>query len=131
MSSIEHKIYTGWVKTIEDVNCHDTFTLQESASTSTLDPLSDKIMNDIGIYGRKLSVQYFASDIQMDSDALVTAWLDQIEGIGSADYAVRWSDVTGYLWTDDYIMVGGHDLIEELQSHEGMYIHLEIKYSKE
>jgi hypothetical protein len=49
-------------------------------------------------------------------------------GLGEADVGHRYSEITGYLWTDEEIMVGGHDLIEELHDHLGKFCHLEITY---
>src|SRR5437868_3327415 len=43
----------------------------------------------------------------------------------------HYSEITGYLWTDENLMVGGHDLLDELRSHKGSFVHLEIAYSKD
>lgn len=93
--------------------------------------LASQIEAHIKAHGPYLSVQYFVSDVAMNADDLQVAWLDRLEGIGNADYTVHWSDYTGYLWTDEAINVGGHDLLEELKSHKNKYLHLEIEYRKE
>jgi hypothetical protein len=34
----------------------------------------------------------------------------------------RYSETTGYLWTDEKLQVGGHDLIEELSGSAGKFL---------
>ncbi len=93
--------------------------------------LASQIEEHIKAHGPYLSVQYFVSDVALNADDLQVAWLDRLEGIGDADYTVHWSDYTGYLWTDEEIKVGGHNLLEELKSHKNQYLYLEIEYRKE
>jgi hypothetical protein len=56
---------------------------------------------------------------------------DEMLGEGDATFGARYSEDTGYLWTDEELNVGGHDLLGELESHEGRYCLLEIRYSHE
>ncbi|MNJ80064.1 hypothetical protein D3C77_783070 [compost metagenome] len=48
-------------------------------------------------------------------------------GFCDVGYGARYSELTGYLWTDEYLKVGGHDIIEELRSYVGKWLILEIE----
>jgi hypothetical protein len=48
----------------------------------------------------------------------------------AATYRGVLSEYTGYLWTDEDLMVGGHDLLAELKSHLGKFCHLYVHYSR-
>ena len=41
-------------------------------------------------------------------------------------YIHRYSEETGYLWTDEKLEIGGHDILKELYSYIGKYLYLEI-----
>jgi hypothetical protein len=91
--------------------------------------LARHIEEDIETYGSYLSVRYFISNVELDEDALITDWLNHLEGVGNAEYGARYSEITGYLFTDEDLNVGGHDLLEELKTYVGQYLNLEIEYS--
>jgi hypothetical protein len=92
--------------------------------------LADMIKDDI-YNGNYLSVLYFISDKKLSKDELIEQHLKILYGIGDIEYRVRYSETTGYLWTDEEINVGGHDLLEELKSYFGEWLYMEIEYSKE
>jgi hypothetical protein len=46
-------------------------------------------------------------------------------------YFNAYSEITGYLWTEESLMIGGHDLLEIFRSHVGHYLVLEITYNQE
>jgi len=54
-------------------------------------------------------------------------YLLESEGLLEAEHAPYASEVTGYLWTDEELKIGGHNLFEEIRQNEGMYIYLEIE----
>ena len=96
------------------------------------EPLAETIGDDLELHGRYASVRYWTADAPMGDDEIAEGAIRAMLG-GEADacYSARYSDVTGYLWTDEDIMVGGHDLLEELKSQAGRYCLLEIGYAKE
>lgn len=59
---------------------------------------------------------------------LVSEGMHSIRGQVEAGVFHRYSDYTGYLWSDETMIVGGHDLHKELSeyAHQGNYIHMEI-----
>ena len=93
------------------------------------EPLAETIADDIDRHGSYLSVRYWTADKAADDDAIAEGAIREMLGDGDAQYRACYSDVTGYLWTDEDINVGGHDLLAELKSHAGRYCLLEIGYS--
>lgn len=94
-------------------------------------PLARLISDDMADRGRYLSVRYFLSDHKEAPGAIDEAVANLSSGLGHAEVGHYYSEVTGYLWTSEEIMVGGHDLIEELHTYRGKWCHLEISYSHE
>ena len=93
--------------------------------------LSELVMDDMEEHGHYLSVRYYTSTQEATEDELAEAMLRTLYGEGDARYGARYSDITGYLWTDNELEVGGHDLMAELSSHAGRFLHMEITYNKE
>jgi len=78
------------------------------------------------IQGKQVSVRYFISDTEKTKEELTENLISTIAGSVDADYGDRYSDITGYLWTDEELNVGGHDLLEELRSNIGKYVYMEV-----
>lgn len=129
------RVYKGWIRLRAEIGDgpDDILFLSPDESKEWLDAkdtLARQIEDDIKEHGRYLSVQYYIAAKKLSKKHLQTEWLNRLEGIGIAEYDVHWSDITGYLWTDEELKVGGHDLLEELKSHPDKYCHLEIWYNK-
>jgi len=95
------------------------------------EPLASIIEQDIDDFGCFLSVRYFISDKEKSIDKLTEDLIKKICGVGNSEYSDAYSECTGYLWTNQELDVGGHDLIAELDSNVGKYLYLEIDYSNE
>lgn len=83
-------------------------------------------------WGRELvdkvvTVRYWISDTQKTKEELKGDVVRKISGDIDAIYYTHYSEYTGYLWTDEECNIGGHNLLEELRSYVGKYIHLEIE----
>ncbi len=78
------------------------------------------------IQGKQVSVRYFISNTEKTKEELTENLISKIAGAVDADYGDRYSDVTGYLWTDEELNVGGHDLLKELRSEIGKFIYMEV-----
>jgi hypothetical protein len=68
-----------------------------------------EIAFNAGWWQKYASVRYFISDRpatpeQLESDLVVVAM-----GVRESKYGAHYSDLTGYLWTDEQFNVGGHD----------------------
>jgi hypothetical protein len=93
-------------------------------------PLAEQISEDMEECGRYLSVRYWTSDAEQSDDQLRENVVRSLFGDGEGTrFHNAYSDITGYLWTDEDIMIGGHDLLAELESHLGQWCLLEIGYS--
>ena len=53
-------------------------------------------------------------------DALMIG-VNKAIGIATAKTGDHYSDLTGYLWTDDEGMIGGHDLVQVMECYKGKY----------
>lgn len=93
------------------------------------EPLAATIQDDIALHGRYLSVRYYTSAVELGEQEIRDEAVRVACGVGQAEWSVAWSEDTGYLWTTEELMVGGHDLLEELKSHAGRFCQLEIGYS--
>lgn len=93
--------------------------------------LAEAIKEDISEYGSYLSVRYWITHKYTPVDHLLAATLNTLYGNTDAKYQAHYSELTGYLWTDEWLKVGGHDLIERLRPMVGDYLHMEIGYSRE
>jgi hypothetical protein len=94
------------------------------------EPLAEDLSDDIERHGRFLSVRYWTASAPESDKAMEEGAIRAILGEGDARFGHAYSEITGYLWTDEEINVGGHDLLEELRSQEGRYCLLEISYSR-
>lgn len=94
------------------------------------DPLAETISDDLECHGRYASVRYWTADAPMGDDGIMESAVRSLLGEVDADYGAHYSEITGYLWTDEDINVGGHDLLEELKAQAGRYCLLEIGYSE-
>jgi hypothetical protein len=77
-----------------------------------------------------VSVRYLVSDEPIPEDKIEEAVVRHFYGPSDIKYSIHYSEITGYLWTDENLIVGGHDLLEELKSYIGKYLHLEFKVAK-
>ena len=75
---------------------------------------------------KNVSVNYYISDEKLPREELEKKHIEKIFGIVDAECYPVYSDVTGYLWTEEKCIIGGHDLVEELNNYEGKYIDMEI-----
>ena len=80
------------------------------------------------------SVRYFVSDQERHGDEWTEALLGKLCGRADVEYRDVYSDITGYLWTEETLVVGGHDILGELASLvEGgrTWLRLEITMHRE
>lgn len=107
-------------------NCED----DQLLSIDGRHPLAERIEEDMDKHGRFLSVRYMTSETEVPEEHVDAAIVEHVIGRGSARYKMVYSEVTGYLWTDEEFRVGGHDMIRELTSAIGRFLHMEIEYNR-
>ena len=80
-------------------------------------------------YGLKVNVRYWLTDVPTSFDDAQTGFLKSLYGVVNADCCAteyNYSEWTAGMDYDSELNVGGHDLLEELQGHEGKYLLIEI-----
>lgn len=73
------------------------------------------------------SIQMFTGDTPINLNQIDETKIVSMEGDVESEYYHQYSDLTGYLWTDEGFKAGGHDIPQILKSHNGEYIHMEIE----
>lgn len=86
-------------------------------------PLSEQLED---IQNKQVSVNFYITDIEKPIEELKENLILQLCGAIDADYGDAYSDLTGYLWTDDKLQIGNHDIIEMLSEHDGKFVYLDI-----
>lgn len=87
-------------------------------------PLAEEFRMEL--QGKQVSVRYWISDTEKTKEQLTESALLNIIGAVDAEYIDRYSEITGYLWTDEKLKIGGHNLLAELSSYKGKFVYLEI-----
>jgi hypothetical protein len=128
---VPHVVLQGWLSLKE--NCEDEWgvclTADEYRDRSFDDEeaIAEQFSNLIYRYGDILTVRYWVSDRELESvNDAAEAYLASYYGHAEADYSMSYSEITGYLYTTEELMVGGHDLLEELKSYVGRYLLMEV-----
>lgn len=90
-------------------------------------PFTKRMEEKCGWYNKYASIQMLTGDTPIDMDHIDETKIVSMEGDVSSHYYHRYSDYTGYLWTEEGFKCGGHDVPEILKSYMGKYIHMEIE----
>ena len=89
------------------------------------EPIAKCFDDDFG--GNWVTVSYYISDVEKTKRELMENRLISITGSVDADYRDAYSELTGYLWTDEELKVGGHDLLKILNDNLGKFIYMEVE----
>jgi len=79
-------------------------------------------------HGNLVSVRYYISDKSVDPNKLKEDFLLKVLGCANVDYSMHYTELTGYLWTTEELTIGGHDLLNELETHLNKYLYMEIDF---
>ena len=90
-------------------------------------PFTKEMEDKCGWSGKYASIQMLTGDTPIDVEHIDETKIVSMEGEVHSKYYHRYSDYTGYLWTEEGFKCGGHDIPEILQSFMGKYIHMEIE----
>lgn len=106
-----------------------------SLTTHHTEILAETLHDDLSVYGSYLTVRYYTGPVPVEDPT--KEFIKQLYGAGeltpqesNIKYDMAYSEYTGYLWTDEEINVGGHDLLTELKSHVGRYLYMEITFTR-
>lgn len=112
------RVHTGWLTFNEDNDGHETVSLDGEPIAEVLDYMS----------GRIVTVSYYISNKEAEEEDLKEDFLiNTLYGNLNSNYGACYSEITGYLWTNDDLQVGGHDLRRELESHVGKFLYLIVE----
>lgn len=92
------------------------------------EPFAQIFEDDLNAHGRFVRVRYHVSDERWTLEELEENAIKVLAGAADARYKDHYSEETGYLWTDEDLNVGGHDLIKELGSSVGMYLYMIVDF---
>lgn len=112
------------VKTIKEVKRLDG-SVQEQVIGEF--PLTKEMEDRCGWGGKYASIQMLTGSTPIDMDHIDETKVVSMMGEVSSVYYHRYSDYTGYLWTEEGFKCGGHDIPKILSTHMGEYIHMEIE----
>lgn len=89
-------------------------------------PILEFLYEDCLMDGAIVDVSYAISNTPMTFEAVQEDIIKLALGEADVDFGHHFSDLTGYLWTDSDLKIGGHDLLNELESFEGKYCNIRI-----
>lgn len=111
-----------------DSNGEEDNILFINPSFSSAKPLAELFQEELQKNGSNLvSVRYWISDKRTSKKNVKEDFTKKVLGFAEAQYNVAYSEITGYLWTDESLVIGGHDLLEELKSHADKFLFLELE----
>ena len=79
------------------------------------------------LVGETVSVRYWISDKEISKDEATEHFLYYLIGLLDGEFTPHYTEITGYIGVTEELMIGGHDLLEEIRSHIGSYLILEIE----
>lgn len=76
---------------------------------------------------KEVYIRYYITDEFIPTEKIEENFIKKISGIVDATIYPVYSDITGYLWTEEKIKINGHDLFEEIDNYEGKYLDMVIE----
>ncbi len=93
--------------------------------SSLANPLAEVLQDDIA--RKTVTARYWITDKPVSKAEAQECFIRQLMGDAGCKFGSRYSEITGYLWTDEEVKIGGHDLMAELRSYVGKFLILEIE----
>lgn len=90
-------------------------------------PLSKNMEDKLMWTNCYASVRMVTGKTPIDPTKVEETIIESFYGDADGHYYHRYSDYTGYLWTEEEFKVGGHSIPDILHSHMDEYIHMEIE----
>lgn len=89
-------------------------------------PITVMVNNTFTKYKQQVYCCWIISNSFLTPEAALTAAINTANAELDSRYLDRYSDITGYLWTDQNFKVGGHDMEALLRQHIKQYAFLVI-----
>ena len=90
----------------------------------------EEIIENHELVGQLVSVRYWITSKEVSKEEAVEANVKTLLGEVNGEWHSLCSEATGHMVLEEKLVIGGHDLTEELRAHEGKYLILEITYSE-
>ncbi len=117
--AMEKRTYAGWLEERDHGEADDILFL-----SGTEEPLAEILE---WMAGKQVCVRYWITDKHATADEAQEEFMNRLMGAADVKFLSHYSDVTGYLWTDEDLNVGGHDLLREFRSSLGKWLILEVE----
>ena len=100
----------------------------ESDDVLFLSSFDDPLAEDLSwMCNKRVTVRYWVSEKEAPREKIKEDFVKQLCGMADVVFCAHYSEFTGYLWTDEDLNIGGHDLLDELKSHVGKWLLLEVE----
>jgi len=116
---METKIYRGLLSLQDWGEAWDILFL-----SSLDDPFGEVLQEDIA--GKKVTARYWITNKEATKEEATESLLVTLSGMAECNFGSCYSEITGYLWTDEECNIGGHDLLGELHGHVGKWLILKV-----
>lgn len=114
------RVVSGWIKEYENSEGESVLWLD---SQNEYDEHEETLTERLEFFTRKrATVRYYSCDKKFTEEEAQDYFIRKLYGDIDCEYDMAYSECTGYLWTDESLKVGGHDLLRELYSHVGKYV---------
>ena len=111
--------FSGWLS-IHESEYHDWLYLGKHKLAEQLE--------DLFYGGRTVTVRFWITKTEVSKDEAMMDYITTVlGGQTSSKVGAHYSEYSGYLWTDEQLWVGGHDLIGTLREYIGHYCIVEIE----
>lgn len=90
-------------------------------------PLTKEMEDRVGWRGSYANIQMLFGKTPIDLEHIDETKIVSMMGDVTSEYYHCYSELTGYLWTTEKFICGGHDIPKILRSHMGDYVHMEIE----
>jgi hypothetical protein len=91
--------------------------------SSLREPLAEELS---WMHGKKVCIRYWITNKECSKNEAAEAAMLIMIGAANVILEAAYSDITGYLWTDEELNIGGHNLMTELKSNVGKWLILEV-----
>jgi len=119
----EVKTYEGWLSLKDWGEGEDILFL-----SGTDEPLVDELE---WMRHKKVTVRYWITDAEVTKKEPQKCHLQTLYGDAHVWFESVYTEATGFLWVEEELQIGGHDLAIELKSASGRYLILIIEYETE
>ncbi len=118
------KIYSGFLEEGGWGEAFDILYLVSKKGKDSDEPLAEILEEDFG--GKQVSVSYYICNSKCTLEEAQESFIKSLVGIVDTNVGAKYSEITGFLWADEEINIGGHDLIEELHNYKGKWLILVV-----